>query len=562
MRGSGTVSHHPSSQLGRVGRCPRTIGRCIVACLLGILLSTPLWAQLHVPASSAPATQPEEPKDSLGRSSPRGSVLGFLVAARSGNIAASVQYLNTPLRGQAAQLLAQQLFIVLDRRLPARLLKLSDSPEGSHSTLKSDEDLVGTISSSEGDVDILVERVARSKAESLWLFSKVTLDRIPGLFRELQQIPIDSVLPPFLLNTRFAGILLFQWLFVFIGLPVAYILTGLLNWILDPLVAYVHRHVLGRAVSPHRGTLPVPIRLLLIVLLIYGFYSKVALPLLARQFWITAATFVTIVAAVWFCILIILRVENRIRGRLARSGHLATTSVLRLGRGVAEVLVIFIGAVAIMNLFGVNPSTALAGLGIGGIAVALAAQKTLENVLGGVSIIFDQAVRAGDTLQVSGTIGTIEQVGLRSTRIRTRDRSVLSIPNGQLANLNLENLSFKDKFWFHPSVKLRYDSTAAQMRSILARLNSLLQQHRSIEPTSIQVRFLQFGASSLELEVSAYVMTKDRLEFLAVQEELLLQIMEAVEEAGAQIALQSPLFIAPAFAPQSEPLAFMRSNRT
>jgi MscS family membrane protein len=533
------------------------------AYIVGTLLCVPIWAQFPVPGSASPAAQPDDSKDALGRSSPRGTVLGFLTAARNGNMAAAVQYLNTPLRGQAAQSLAQQLFIVLDRRLPPRLQKLSDSPEGSLSTLKVDEDLVGTISSSEGAVDILLERVARSRAGSLWLFSKETLQRIPELYGELNEIPIDNVVPPFLLRTRFAGVLLFQWLFGLVVLPVAYILTGLLSRILDPLVAWVRRHASGKAVAPHRETLPVPVRLLLIVLLIYGMHSMVALPLLARQFWATAGTLVAIVACVWLCILIIRTAENRIRERLARSGRLATTSVVRLGRGVVETLVIFIGAVAIMDLFGVNPSTALAGLGIGGIAVALAAQKTLENVLGGVSIIFDQAVRAGDTLQVGAMIGTIEQVGLRSTRIRTRDRSVVSIPNGQLATLSLENLSLTDKFWFHPSVRLRFDTTAAQMRSILADLTSLLEQNRRIEPTTIYARFLQFGTSSLELEVSAYVMTRDRLEFLEVQEELLLRIMEAVEAAGAQIALQSPIFVAPApVALQTEQLTSIRSNQT
>jgi MscS family membrane protein len=198
---------------------------------------------------------------------------------------------------------------------------------------------------------------------------------------------------------------------------------------------------------------------------------------------------------------------------------------------------------AVLYLFGLRPTTALAGVGIGGIAVAVAAQKSLENLLGGVSIVFDEVVRVAEFLKIGDIMGTVLEVGWRSTSIRTLDRSIVSIPNGQLANLSLENISSKDKFWFNPRVRLRYDTTAAQMRSILTGLDRLLKNHPHIEPTSIHVRFIQFGASSLEVEVFSYVMTRDRLEFLRVQEELLLRFMDTVEAAGAHIALQSPVYV-------------------
>lgn len=532
---------------------------------LGVLLCASLWAQHPVPAPAPSAAHPEATKDPLGRNSPRGTVLGFLTAARKGNMEGASQYLNTPLRAEAAQRLAQQLFTVLDRRLPARLMELSDSPEGSLSTLKADQDLVGTISSAEGGVDILVERVARGRTGSLWLFSKETLDRIPELFRELNEIQIDSVVPRFLLNTRIAGILLFQWLFVFVGLPAIYFLTVLLNWILGLLVRLVRRAE-NKTAPPNPKILPVPVRLLLVTLAIYGMLSKVALPLLGREFWVTTANLIAIAGCVSLSIFLNGKIENHIRRRLVRAGRLETSSVIRLVRRMGELLLIFAGLLAALYLFGFSPTTALAGLGIGGIAVALAAQKTLENVIGGVSLVFDRTVLTGDTLQVGNTahtmstLGTIEEIGLRSTKVRTRDRSVISIPNGQLATLSLENLSARDKFLFHPNVRLRYDTTAAQLRSILAGLENLLARHPRVERESISVRFLEFGASSLELEVSAYVMTKSRLEFLEIQEELLLQYMEIVEAAGAQIALQAPMYVVPTFEPPSEQLTLTKSK--
>jgi len=179
-------------------------------CLLGTLLCASLGAQIPVsapPSAPAPAPQPEAPKDALGRTSPRGTVLGLLAAAGKGNMEAAAQYLNTPLRGKNAEHLAQELYTVLDRRLPARLLKVSDSPEGSLATLKPGQDLVGTVPAADGDVDILVELVPLKQGPR-WLFARETLDQIPTLFEELDEIPINTFVPEFLLTTRFAGALL------------------------------------------------------------------------------------------------------------------------------------------------------------------------------------------------------------------------------------------------------------------------------------------------------------------------------------------------------------------
>ena len=464
---------------------------------------------------------------------------------------AAAEYLNTPLTGEAAQELAQQLFTVLARRLPARLLALSDSPEGSLTTLKADKDLIGTVASADGNVDILVERVARSGTQSLWLFSNETLGEIPDLFAELNQIRVDTAVPPFLLKHRIAGVALFNWLGAFVGMPVIYLAMSLLDRCLGLLVGSLRRRT--KANTPNPEILPRPVRLLLIALAIDGLVSKAALPLLARQFWATTTTFITIVACIWLAIFFNQRTESYILRRLARTGNIGASSVVHLSRKAVDLLAFCSGLLILLYEFGLKPATFLAGLGIGGIAIALAARETLENVFGGISIIFDRPVRVGDVLTVDDTTGTVEQVGLRSTRIRTRDRSVVSIPNGQLANLSLENLSSRDKFWFHPTVRLGFDTTAAQMRSILSGLRDVLTHDSRIEPDSVQVRLLEFGTFSFHVEVLAYVWATDANAFVEIQGELLLRFMETVQATGAQIASQSFLIVAPTSGAPGEP---------
>ena len=525
------------------------LGTCACFLFLSLLFCLPALAQLHKPPSAPAAAQPEVPKDSLGRSTPRGAVLGFLGAARRVDDELAAQYLNTHLPGNAAAVLAHQLFIVLDRRLPARLNELSDNTEGSRSDpLKPDQELVGTISSDNGKLDILVERVDRGKSGPLWLFSSKTLDSIPDLYDEINVVSVDTVLPKFLVNTRFAGIPVFEWLAVLVGMPLLYFLTVLLSRLLSRLIGLLRRRVAGNPDLTNRVFLPAPVRLLLLAFAIHWLASRVSLPLLARQFWSSTATVITIAAIVWLLILFTSWGEEYSRRVLRNRNRTAATSMLHFTRWVADLLIIAAGVVVTLYYFRVNPTTTLAGLGVGGIAVAFAAQKTLENIIGGVSLIFDQAVRVGDNLKVGNAQGTVEAIGLRSTRIRTADRTVVSVPNSQIANMTLENISSRDKFLLHPILTLRYGTTSSQMQTVLDDIRKLLAESRDLEPASARVRFLRFGPSSLDVDVFAYVRARDWNQFLEIQESLLLRIIDCIESSGVQFALPQQTIVAAASA--------------
>ncbi len=368
-------------------------------CLLS-LFCVAAWPQAALPkavsAGAAPA-QPEAPKDSLGRATPRGTVLGFLTAARDKNYDLAAEYLNTHLHGEAAADLAQELSVVLDQRLPARLGQLSDNPEGSQSDLLNpNRELVGTITSSNGNVDIVLERVDRSKSDTIWLFSSKTLESIPDVYADLDVVSANEILPGFLVNTQMAGIKLYELIAVLVGLPLIYLFATLLNRLISPLAGRLRRRVSKRADLPDPQVLPGPLRILLIAIVIRWGLSIVGLPLLARLFWSSAASVMTVAAIVWILILLNSRAERYFHVLLRKRNLAGTVSVLRLGRRIVDVLLVFAGALVILHIFGVKVTAALAGLGVGGIAVALAAQKTLENVIGGVSLIFDQVVRVGD----------------------------------------------------------------------------------------------------------------------------------------------------------------------
>jgi MscS family membrane protein len=427
---------------------------------------------------------------------------------------------------------------VLDRRLPARLNQISDKPEGSvPDPLRPDEDLVGTINTAHGELNIMVERVDRGKVGIVWVFSRHTLLSIPEVFQEITTPPLEQFLPDFMVNTLLADIPLFEWLALFIGLPFLYLATGMLSRALSWLIGALRRRVSHDPALKNPRILRVPGRLLLVALVIKLVIASVALPLLARQFWSTAALLIVVVACIWWLLLMTGTAESYIlRHRPTVSG---SASVLRLFRRLMDGLLLFGGFLFVLHHFGINLSAALTGLGVGGIAVALAAQKTLENVIAGVSLIADEAVRVGDFLNLGDVQGTVEGVGLRSTRIRTLDRTMVSLPNGQIANMRLETLSARDKFWFHPAIALRYETTASQLHSFLRDVRELLRQHPNVDPASVRVRFVRFGTFSLDVDIFAYTSAHDWNDFLEFQEELLFRIIDIVHQTGTDFALPS-----------------------
>ena len=491
------------------------------------------------PPAPQPAA-PAEPADALGRSTPKGTVVGFLNAARRGESELARQYLDTRLGENAADTLAHQLFVVLDARLPARLTQISDEPQGSRADpAVPDREHVGTIETGDGPVKVFVERVQRRNAAPIWLFTEATLDRVPALYDEVIAERQDALLPDFLQSAKFRGVRVAEWLAVLLGFPALYFAAVLLNRIVVPVAGFVWRLTTRKPAPFAGGRLPIPVRLLILAVAGRWAISGMPLSLVVRQFGNNVTSLMAIVSVVWLLILLNGKVEAYIHRHSPDSNQAAAASLLRILRRVVDMLFILGGLLATLRYYGVDSTPALAGLGLGGIAVALAAQKTLENVIAGASLIFDQAVRVGDFLKMGETQGTVDYIGLRSTRIRTLDRTVVSVPNGQIANASLETLSARDKFWFHPTVGLRYETTPEQLRKVVDDIRRLLEQHPAVDPASVRVRFIRLGPFSLDIDVFAYLFAADWNRFLEIQEQLLFRVTGIVRDAGAEIAFPS-----------------------
>jgi small-conductance mechanosensitive channel len=203
-------------------------------------------------------------------------------------------------------------------------------------------------------------------------------------------------------------------------------------------------------------------------------------------------------------------------------------------------LAVIIGAVLFLaEILSLPYQGVLAGLGIGGLAVALAARSTLENFIGGITLFADKPIEVGDFCRLGDHLGVIESIGLRSVKVRSLDRTIVTIPNAEFVNLYIENFARRDRVLLQTTIGLRYETTPDQLRWVLAEIRKLLLQHPMVTSEPARARFAGFGAHSVDIEIFAYVNTSDFNEFLAVQEDIFLRLIDLVDASGTGFALPS-----------------------
>jgi MscS family membrane protein len=184
--------------------------------------------------------------------------------------------------------------------------------------------------------------------------------------------------------------------------------------------------------------------------------------------------------------------------------HPGSRALIPLARRAGKAVVSVAAVILFLSALGYPVTSLIAGLGLGGLAFALASQKTVENLFGAFSLGIDQPFREGDFVRIEELVGTVESLGLRSTKIRTLDRTLVSYPNGKLAEMRLETYSARDRLRLACTVGLVYETTEAQMRDVLANLERALREHPKIWPDTVVVRFKELAASSLDIEVMAW----------------------------------------------------------
>lgn len=259
----------------------------------------------------------------------------------------------------------------------------------------------------------------------------------------------------------------------------------------------------------------------------------------ARYFITAAGRALILLSIVWYAIRLVDVAALALEHKLAERGDSTALTIVPVGRRVAKLFLLLLALLAGLQNLGFNVLSLLAGLGVVGIGVALAAQKTFEDFFGALAILFDQPVKRGDFCRFGDRLGTVEDIGLRSTRLRSLDRTVVTVPNSEFSHIQLENFGPRDRILFRTILGLRYETSADQLRHVMNGLRDLLENDEHVGEDPCRVRFVEFGAFSLDLEVFCYIQTQDWAEFLGYRENLLLRMIDVVEASGTGFAFPS-----------------------
>jgi MscS family membrane protein len=506
---------------------------CVAAWTFSAAQSTLTQALQPAPASGSIVLI-----DPLGRNTPSNSVLGFLKAATAGdyNIAAQYLQMSAARRQSEGEQTAIKLKYVLDKAFVGNYSRFNQ-PEGMpQEGVPLGHQKLGTMTAGDVEADLDLVRVSDPSAGKIWLISADTLAKLPELYDQVKARQVESKLPAVLVKHQLGGMPLWQWLALLVATPFAAGLGWLILFVMEiPLRWWARRR--GRMDVANWRSVSGPAWLLAGTLIHQVFVVYLRMPLLLRHYYFQITSTALILSAVWIVWRVVRWSLYRVRIRALARGHAGTGSLMLLGERILKAMIFVLGVLAVLGNLGFNMSTALAGLGIGGLAIGFGAQKTIENLFGGVSVLADEVFRVGDVCRFGDRTGVVEDIGLRSTRIRTDERTLLAIPNGTVATINLENLSRRDKILFKTSLNLRSETKADHLRFILSEVRRLLYSHPKVESTTVRVRLIDVAGAAPTVEILAYVLTQDFNEFAAVREDVLLRIMDIVDSSGSGLAL-------------------------
>lgn len=515
----------------------------LLALCVATLATAPAAGQNTSAEAAAPTVQP----DPFGRETPRGAISGLIEALAQRDYKRAANYFDLPVQDDArvmggAAELAQRLQSLLDSGgtlLP--FARLSNEAGGRiDDDLPADRELAGDLKGSTGDAPILLTQ--RSVDDRLvWRISHDTIRTLMATrVATAGAAPADAPT-----GIHVAGAPVEDWSlliglaalsFVVLRLLAAAVLALMRRGIADPDGNGIYRFF--------HAALP-PLSLFIAVMIFYGWAERLEVAIVARQTLLRYAGGVAAIALVWFGLRLVDAVADVAITRMHQRSRRQAVSVVTLLRRAAKILLLVFSIVAVLDTFGIDVTTGIAALGIGGIALALGAQKTVENLVGSVTVIADRPVQVGDFCRVGDVVGTVEDVGIRSTRIRTNDRTIVTIPNGDFSSRQIENFAKRDRFLFAPKIGIEYVGPD-KLREAVAIIEDVLFAHEKISNDGPRARFSNFGESALEIEVFSYITVTDFAESTTVRQELLLTIYERLAAAGIGIAFPTrTVFLAP-----------------
>jgi MscS family membrane protein len=520
------------------------------ALALLFIVSTPVWSQDKVNADASmreilesekeakrimAAKEQSDPQSTQGQATPLASMLGLREAMQNAKFSKAVKfldmrYLPEELAEFTPEQLVKALAYVWGQQNIFDVISLSDEPEGNlDDGLPSYREQIGSVTISSGDIPIYLQRVPDGRGGKVWKLSNATVAEIPKMWEELGYSPIATYFKNILPEFTLIGMDNWQ--------VVATILFFLLAWPLAALLSAILMRI--ALLIPNRFPLGIqrffkwPMRFFIFVLITRLLVNQLGLSLTARVFMESSGVDYIAYGILSMGIISLIRDYN-IR-KLQYAGNEQYAALLKPMAIIVKVILLAVMSLVWAESAGYNMSTILAGLGVGSLAVALAAQKTLENIIGAITLYTARPVNPGDFCRFGNAVGTVEEIGLRSTTIRTLNRTLVVIPNSVFSSLEIENYSVRDRIRFFQELRITLEAPE-QINAALEKVRKLFHEHSEVIEETISIYFSRIDDGNAILRMDAGVGTTNYQEFLAVAEVLNLGIVDAVESAGAKFS--------------------------
>jgi MscS family membrane protein len=521
-----------------------------------VLIASLIFA-IHSPvmAQSNPATQstskkgrgaelpepkkvkPLGPADEFNRGVPRSSLKEYLKAARDGDFERAAQYLDLrylPDSIDASQgpQLARQLKIALDKVIWFDMEAVSEHPDGfTDDGLPANRDIIGRVKTPEKTVDILMQRIPRSDGVYIWKIANRTVSEIPHLYEYFGYGPFEETLSEMFPDAQFLGWQIWQWGLWLINAALSFLLAFIITWIVNLLVGRKDT-AMRRQLKPFVAW---PVRFLLWLLLERVGLSFIGMSLSIRTIFKVdpVLPFVMTWTAIRLVDLIVFWWEERLR----RSEREDAIVLLRPARTAIRVTLIIAAVLFWLDNIGLKVSTLLAGLGVGGLAVALAAQDTLKNLLGSIMILLDKPYKVGQRIVVKGHDGVVEEIGLRSTRIRLLTGHQTAIPNEEMAKIDIENIGQRPHIRRKTNIGITYDTPPEKIEKAVKLILKILDNHEGMDPEfPPRAYFNEYHPYSLNIVVLYWYHPADYWGYMEFSQGVNLQITREFQKEGIKFA--------------------------
>ncbi|OLF34934.1 mechanosensitive ion channel protein MscS [Psychrobacter sp. C 20.9] len=536
-----------SSLLNSIIKISSIVIALVLAAVLSMVVPHTAFAvdagALGVNGDSSEETVATPLPDSFGRDTPRHTVQGFISALGENDYLLASNYLNLS-KSDNPTTVVRQFKQALDaggRFQPD--LQISNTPEGNLTDqLPPSQENVGVINIGEKSVSLLLERVVSKENEQYWQFSSETLSSIPEVIENSEPTLVSRYTVDSLDGKKLFGYQLADLVAALSMIVSSFVLTYIAVWLLYHLLRIVYPRVRGVPLPlPDKVILPLSVVIMALILSEVMVYAGVSVTL--REPVNRFTDIASWLALTWLLLRVIDAIFTRAVNLSYKKNYTERVSILGLMRKVVKALLLIFAVIVIFGNLGFDLTTGIAALGVGGLALALGAQKTIENLVGSVVVVADSPVRIGDYCKFGTYEGTVIDIGIRSSRVRTLTRTVVTVPNGDFSSMQIENFTSRDMFRFFHQLYLKRTADIDVVFKMVKDLDEFLNEHYLTNQEWNQVNILELRQDCYVIQLQAYINANNVMEFYDKQNVVFVDVLNQVTKYDVEHALPTQQLI-------------------